>query len=128
VLNLFRRGRGGPGRVTVQEAAARTGHTGGEPDGAVLLDVREPCEWQAGHAPGAVHLSLSALAAGAGLPPRAQGRALMVICRSGSRSRRAAELLAARGADAADVAGGMREWARAGLPVVARGGQSGTVA
>ena len=128
MLNLFRRGRGGPARVTVQEAAARTGHTDGEPGGAVLLDVREPHEWQAGHAPKAVHLSLSAVAAGAGLPPRARSRQLMVICRSGSRSRQATRLLAARGLDAVDVAGGMPEWARAGLPVVARKGQSGTVA
>ncbi|MEU6536942.1 rhodanese-like domain-containing protein [Streptomyces sp. NPDC047000] len=127
-MNLFRRGRGGPARVTVQEAAARTGHTGGEPGGAVLLDVREPREWQAGHAPGAVHLSLSAIAAGAGLPPRARSRQLVVICRSGNRSRQAAELLAARGADVVDVTGGMHAWARAGLPVVARKGQSGTVA
>jgi rhodanese-related sulfurtransferase len=128
VLNLFRRGHRGPGRVTVQQAAARTGHTDAEPDGAVLLDVREPHEWQAGHAPHAVHLSLSALATGAALPPRAQNHPLVVICRSGGRSRRAAELLTARGADVVDVTGGMQEWARAGLPVVARKGQSGTVA
>ncbi|MHB9863895.1 rhodanese-like domain-containing protein [Streptomyces sp. YIM S03343] len=128
MLNLFRRGRRGPARVSVQEAAARTGHTDGRPDGAVLLDVREPHEWQAGHAPKAVHLSLSALAAGAALPPRARNHPLMVICRSGNRSRRAAGLLAARGTDAVDVMGGMREWARAGLPVVARKGQSGIVA
>ncbi|MDQ3526895.1 MAG: rhodanese-like domain-containing protein, partial [Actinomycetota bacterium] len=29
------------------------------PDDAVLLDVREPDEWQAGHAPGAVHVPLA---------------------------------------------------------------------
>ncbi|MBO4258202.1 rhodanese-like domain-containing protein [Streptomyces griseorubiginosus] len=122
-MSLFRRDRGGSGRVSVQEAAARTG------DGdAVLLDVRESHEWQAGHAPGAMHLPLSALAAGAGLPARAQARPLVVICRSGNRSRQAAELLAARGADAVDVIGGMRDWAAAGLPVVDARGRNGTVA
>lgn len=55
-MSIFRRGRGGPGRVTVQEAAVRTGHgkNGNAAEsgaGAVLLDVREPYEWQAGHAP-----------------------------------------------------------------------------
>jgi rhodanese-related sulfurtransferase len=122
--SLFRRGRGGPGRVNVQEAAARTGD-GGD---AALLDVREAHEWQAGHVPGALHLSLSALAAGAGLPARAQARPLVVICRSGNRSRQAAELLAERGADAVDVIGGMRDWAAAGLPVVDARGRNGTVA
>ncbi|WP_328500489.1 rhodanese-like domain-containing protein [Streptomyces sp. NBC_00457] len=131
-MSIFRRERGGPGRVTVQEAAARTGHGNGiaaESDADdVLLDVREPYEWQAGHAPGAVHLSLSALVAGAGLPAEAQARPLIVICRSGNRSRQAAELLAARGAEAVDVIGGMRDWAGAGLPVVDQRGGNGTVA
>lgn len=126
-LNLFRRG---PGRVGARRAAERTGHVDGAPadDDAVLLDVRESYEWQAGHAPGAVHVALSALAAGAPLPERVAGRRLVVVCRSGNRSRQAAELLVARGADAVDVIGGMREWARLGLPVVDRHGASGTVA
>ncbi|MFE1925263.1 rhodanese-like domain-containing protein [Streptomyces asoensis] len=128
-MSIFRRNRVGPGRVSVGEAARRTGHadTRGGAD-AVLLDVREPHEWQAGHAPRAVHLPLSALAAGAGLPASAQARPLVVICRSGNRSRQAAELLLARGADAVDVVGGMRDWSAAGLPVVDARGQDGTVA
>ncbi|MFI6467955.1 rhodanese-like domain-containing protein [Streptomyces sp. NPDC050538] len=129
-MSIFRRERGGAGRVSVQEAAIRTGHGGAAevPTDAVLLDVREPYEWQAGHAPRAVHLSLSALAAGAGLPAEAQARPLVVICRSGNRSRQAAELLATRGAEAVDVIGGMRDWAGAGLPVVDASGGNGTVA
>jgi rhodanese-related sulfurtransferase len=126
-MSIFRRGTGGPGRVTVQQAAVRTGHAGGGGE-AVLLDVRESYEWRAGHAPRAVHLPLSALTAGAELPPEARERPLIVICRSGNRSRRAAELLAARGAQAVDVTGGMRDWAGAGLPVVDAHGGSGTIA
>ena len=125
-MSVFRRG---PGRVTVQQAVARTGDGDATDDGAaVLLDVREPDEWQAGHAPRAVHLPLSALADGAGLPAEAQGRSLVVVCRSGNRSRQAAELLRARGADAVDVIGGMQDWARTGLPVVNALGEDGTVA
>ncbi|MEV0185993.1 rhodanese-like domain-containing protein [Streptomyces sp. NPDC050625] len=128
-MSIFRRGRRGPGRVSVQEAAVRTGHGGADDGGdAVLLDVREPYEWQAGHAPRAVHLPLSALAAGAGLPAHAQALPLVVICRSGNRSRQAAELLVARGSQAVDVIGGMRDWAEAGLPVVDERGRNGTVA
>lgn len=128
-MSIFRRGPGGPGRVSVQEAAARTGHgNAAGSDDAVLLDVREPYEWQAGHAPRAVHLPLSVLAAGAGLPAHAQALPLVVICRSGNRSRQAAELLVARGSQAVDVIGGMRDWAAAGLPVVDAHGGNGTVA
>ncbi|MDH2387419.1 rhodanese-like domain-containing protein [Streptomyces sp. HNM0663] len=133
-MSVFRRGRGSPGRVTVQEAAGRTGHGHGGASGgvrgvaAVLLDVREPYEWQAGHAPHAVHLPLSALVAGAALPGHAQSRPLVVICRSGNRSRQAAALLASRGAEAVDVIGGMKDWAGAGLPVVDSHGRNGSVA
>ncbi|MGV4981044.1 rhodanese-like domain-containing protein [Streptomyces sp. NRAIS4] len=94
----------------------------------MLLDVREPDEWRAGHAPGAVHLPLTALAAGAGLPAEAQARPVVVICRSGRRSRQAAELLRGMGVEAVDVMGGMQEWAGAGLPVVDARGRTGTVA
>jgi rhodanese-related sulfurtransferase len=129
-MSLFGRGRGGPARVTAQEAAARTdsARAAGNSGASVLLDVREADEWQAGHAPGAVHLPLTALAAGARLPAEAQARPVVVICRSGRRSRRAAELLRARGVEAVDVIGGMQEWAGAGLPVVDARGGNGTVA
>ncbi|MFC6593332.1 rhodanese-like domain-containing protein [Kitasatospora paranensis] len=94
---------------------------------ALLLDVREEDEFAAGHAPGAVPLPLGALAAGGGLPPAAAGREVLAICRSGNRSRQAAALLTARGVDAVNVAGGMRAWAEAGLPVTTTGGQNGRV-
>uniref|UniRef100_A0AAU2K340 Rhodanese-like domain-containing protein n=1 Tax=Streptomyces sp. NBC_00049 TaxID=2903617 RepID=A0AAU2K340_9ACTN len=115
--------RRGPARVTPADAHQRT-----RDKGAVLLDVRERAEWTAGHAPGAVHAPLSALLAGAGLPPAAQGRPLVVICRSGHRSQRAARILTERGAVAVDVKGGMNAWAAAGLPVVDGHGSSGSIA
>ncbi|MEU6388070.1 rhodanese-like domain-containing protein [Streptomyces sp. NPDC046939] len=88
---------------------------------AVLLDVREAPEWQAGHAPGAVHLPLSRLRDGAALPGAARGKPVITVCRSGNRSRTAAALLVARGVRATDVVGGMTAWARAGLPVTGGG-------
>ncbi|MFC4504256.1 MULTISPECIES: rhodanese-like domain-containing protein [Streptomyces] len=92
---------------------------------AVLVDVRETDEFAAGHAPGAVHLPLSGLADGSASLPA--GRDPVLICRSGNRSRRAAELLAARGVYAPDVIGGMRDWAALGLPVEDARGAAGTV-
>ncbi|MEW2267704.1 rhodanese-like domain-containing protein [Streptomyces sp. NPDC047853] len=119
---LFR--RNGP-RVTVDEARSRT--SGDRPD-AVLLDVREKPEWAAGHAPGAVHLPLTELVAGAALPAEADGRPLVVICRSGQRSQQAAKILSERGAQTVDVEGGMNAWAAAGHPVVDGRGNSGQIA
>ncbi|MCX4776826.1 rhodanese-like domain-containing protein [Streptomyces sp. NBC_01264] len=117
---LFRRGTA---RVT--PAQARQNTTDGD---AVLLDVREQVEWNAGHAPGAVHIPLSRLVTGAALPSAAEGRPLVVICRSGHRSRQAAKLLAGRGAETVDVRGGMNAWVSAGLPVVDERGSSGRIA
>ncbi|MFF0333830.1 rhodanese-like domain-containing protein [Streptomyces fimicarius] len=112
-------------RLSVHEARGRTG---GERSESVLLDVREKPEWRAGHAPDALHAPLTGLAAGGALPASARGRALVVICRSGHRSRQAAKLLAERGADAVDVEGGMNAWAAAGYPVVDERGNSGSIA
>ncbi|MEV7595927.1 rhodanese-like domain-containing protein [Kitasatospora sp. NPDC089797] len=111
-----------PGQLTPARAHALV-HTGT----AVLLDVREAAEFTAGHAPGALHLPLIALAAGAPLPPEAAGRTVLAVCRSGNRSQRAAELLAARGVEAWNVVGGMSAWAQAGLPVTTPDGGSGRV-
>ncbi|MEU9198727.1 rhodanese-like domain-containing protein [Streptomyces sp. NPDC048332] len=94
---------------------------------AVLLDVREAEEWRAGHVPGALHLPLSRLTAGAKLPGTAEKARLVLICRSGKRSQDAARLLCERGSDAVDVTGGMKEWVRQGLPVQDTAGAPGTV-
>ncbi|WP_327111170.1 rhodanese-like domain-containing protein [Streptomyces sp. NBC_01341] len=119
---LFRRGRP---RVSVDQARSRT--SGDTPD-AVLLDVRERPEWNAGHAPGAVHLPLSKLVAGADLPAEAFDRPLVLICRSGRRSQQAANLLTRRGAQVVDVEGGMNAWAAAGHPVLDERGDRGRIA
>ena len=52
----------------------------------------------------------------------------MTVCRSGARSARAAAMLARNGREVSNLADGMRAWARAGLPVAARGGGAGRVA
>ena len=58
------------------------------------------------------------------LPPN---RTVVTVCRSGARSARAAALLAREGREVVNLSGGMRAWARAGLPVVASGGGPGQV-
>lgn len=94
--------------------------------GAILLDVREDAEWRAGHAPGARHIPLGRLTHRArDLPQR---RVIITVCRSGTRSARAAAFLAAEGWEVFNLAGGMMAWARAGLPVVAAGKAPGRVA
>ncbi|MFF0551585.1 rhodanese-like domain-containing protein [Streptomyces sp. NPDC004311] len=122
----------GAARTDAAVGSAADAHAHDPADGArgdaVLLDVREQAEWNAGHAPGAVHAPLSRLLGGAALPVAAQDRPLVVICRSGHRSRQAVGLLTGRGAEAVDVEGGMIAWAAAGLPVLVDGGSPGRTA
>lgn len=92
--------------ISVNEAAARD-------DGAVLLDVREQHEWDAGHAPGAVHLPMGDVT----LDNLPAGRPVLCICRSGARSANITAALVEAGIDARNVTGGMIAWADAGLPI-----------
>jgi rhodanese-related sulfurtransferase len=89
------------------------------PADAALLDVREADEWNAGHAPGARHLPMSELTTRLGEVPADDP--LYVVCRSGGRSARVVQYLAAQGHPAVNVDGGMQQWAAGGRPVVAEG-------
>ncbi len=93
--------------------------------GGMLLDVREPEEWEAGHAPGARHVPLGQLPDQMG--DLAGDAPIVVICRSGGRSALATEWLATAGFDAANLVGGMQEWARAGMVVETDEGNPGRV-
>lgn len=86
------------------------------PDDAVLLDVREQDEWDAAHAPTAVHIPLADLPARIGELPSTDGT-LPIVCRGGGRSSRATAWLAAQGYEVVNVAGGMKAWAQAGKPL-----------
>lgn len=84
-------------------------------EGALLIDVREPEEWQSGHAPNAQHLPLGQLTQQLSSLPR--GREILFICRSGNRSGRATAYARAAGLIATNISGGMHAWVAAGLPV-----------
>lgn len=95
-------------------------------EGALLLDVREPHEWQAGHAPKAKHMALGVVGHRQSELPK--DRTIVTVCRSGRRSDTAAKQLRAAGFTVLNLSGGMQAWAAAGLPVVAKGGKPGRVA
>ncbi len=91
-----------------------------ESDGALLIDVREPHEWDEAHVAGAKLVPLATVAERITelAPDRAQR--VLLFCRVGNRSARAADSL--RGElgyeNAASVAGGIEAWRSAGLQVI----------
>jgi rhodanese-related sulfurtransferase len=109
----------------IEEVDPRTGRTMVD-EGATLLDVRHPDEWAAGHVPDAVFLPLDQLDDRYTELPT--DRRIVVICRSGARSARAAEALVGAGYDAVNLAGGMKAWVAEGLACVTDDGSPGTVA
>jgi rhodanese-related sulfurtransferase len=96
------------------------------PADALLVDVREPDEWTAGHAPGAVHIPLGQL--GTRYTEIPQDGRVYLICRAGSRSSQAAHALAGAGWDVVNVSDGMNGWAAAGRPMTNESGATPYVA
>jgi rhodanese-related sulfurtransferase len=87
---------------------------------AVVVDVREPYEREAGHIEGTRHIELERLASQAETLPRDQP--IVFQCRLGARSAMAAQAFRASGYDAWSMAGGLQAWSDQGLPI-AGGGQ-----
>jgi rhodanese-related sulfurtransferase len=93
--------------------------------GALVLDVREPDEWAAGHVADSVHIPMGDLAGRAGELPT--DRRIVAVCRSGQRSGVVTAALAGAGFDAVNLAGGLQAWAAEGFPLVADDGLPGAV-
>jgi rhodanese-related sulfurtransferase len=93
--------------------------------GALLLDVREADEWHTGHAPRSTWLPMGQVLERASELPRQER--IVVVCRSGGRSAAVAEALRHQGLDAVNLAGGLRAWTGAGLPLVTESGEPGAV-
>jgi len=100
-----------PAEISVAEAAAK------RDAGAFILDVREPSEWAESHIPGATLIPLGDLAARVNEVPR--DKEVVVVCRSGNRSRTGRDLLAQAGyINVTSMTGGMKDWTAAKLPTV----------
>jgi rhodanese-related sulfurtransferase/glyoxylase-like metal-dependent hydrolase (beta-lactamase superfamily II) len=93
--------------------------------GAVVVDVREPEEWSAGHAPEARLIPMSQVAAR--VDELRSEVAAVIVCRSGGRSNTVAQLLNSLSINAVNLSGGMQAWERAGLPVVTDAGGPGRI-
>lgn len=93
------------------------------PDNAVIIDVREPSEWEAGHAPGAIHIPLGELPSRLDELPEADVT-IAVTCRGGGRSSRAVAWLTMQGFDVANLEGGMKAWEASGKALTCDNGSA----
>ncbi|MFN3742408.1 MAG: molybdopterin-synthase adenylyltransferase MoeB [Anaerolineales bacterium] len=92
--------------ITPAELAKRIGQSN-----VMLLDVREPHELEISRLPGAVNIPLGQLAAR--LSELDSAREMVVLCKAGTRSARALELLLSAGfRKVKNLKGGINAWAR----------------
>lgn len=86
-------------------------------DPSVLIDVRQPSEWLEGTIADAMRIPLGELPSQ--LDKLDKNRKYILICRSGNRSKSAAEIMAQAGfKNLVNFQGGMMAWYQQGYPVV----------
>jgi rhodanese-related sulfurtransferase len=84
-------------------------------ENVVVIDVREPNEYAAGHIPEATLIPQGQIEQRLAEIPK--DKQVLLVCRSGRRSGEVTRLLTAKGYDAQNMAGGMLKWAEAGFEV-----------
>lgn len=85
--------------------------------GAFILDVREPSEWNEFHMPNSTLIPLGQLASRVSEVPK--DRTVVVVCRSGNRSKVGRDTLLQAGfTNVTSMDGGLTAWRAGGLPVV----------
>ncbi len=109
---LLRRSVGGSS-ISTLEATQLINH-----QSALVLDVREPDEFQKGHILNARNFPLAQVEARAGELEKFKEKTIIVACASGTRSGSAAAILRKRGfTNVFNLNGGINAWQQAGLPV-----------
>jgi rhodanese-related sulfurtransferase len=93
--------------------------------GALVLDVRSDDAWNAGRLAGSVHIPLAQVQDRHGELPK--NRVIVAVCHDGGLSYKAAFTLRQLGYNAVNLAGGLKAWVAAGLPVVDSNGAPGHI-
>ena len=88
---------------------------------AIVIDVREPAEWSAGHIANARHIVLNQIEKRLSEIEKFKSRPVIVCCASGNRSATACGMLRKAGFEKVfNLAGGINAWNEASLPVTTK--------
>ena len=111
-------GVGSPAGDSAPEVSVGELRDGLESRGVVVVDVREPWEWEIARIDGSRHLPLGELPGRLGeLDPHAE---IVTVCHKGKRSLQAQQLLQGAGFRVRSLAGGIDAWAEEAEPGMAR--------
>ena len=112
-MNFFKTIFGGSSTTSLNAADAKARIDSAEP--LLILDVRQPDEFRAGHIDGARLIPLNEL--GQRLNELPKDKEILCVCRSGSRSGAAVGQLNRAGYNAINLRGGMMGWQASRFPV-----------
>ncbi len=102
--------------MTVTDLEREAIKTGLAEGSILLVDVREPHEFAAGHIPGSVNVPLSTFHVAQ--LPEAGGRRIVMSCAAGVRSVRALEMAREQGLSLSEhYRGGFKDWLSSGEPI-----------
>lgn len=116
-------------RARIHEVSPAAFHA--SPGEALVIDVREPAEFETGHIPGSINIPRGVLEFQVDAHPAVahvsdpalshKQRPLALVCRTGGRAALSALNLQRLGfTDVRSIAGGVLAWGEAGLPLVVR--------
>ncbi len=105
-------------QATSQHMAASDFATAMKAPGTIVLDVRTPAEFSTGHLPAAKNVDFEGADFAAGIAALDKSATYALYCRSGNRSGKAMEQMAAAGfTHVYDLAGGIGAWQGMGGPM-----------
>jgi len=109
---LIRGGAGGAG-VSPLQATLMINR-----EDAIVVDVREPNEFAAGHVPNARHIPMGQVDKRLGELDKFKDKPVIVVCQTGNRSSSTCNALTKRGFEKVyNLSGGISAWEQAGMPV-----------
>jgi phage shock protein E len=107
-----------PWNISVEDANTLITDNRGNPD-FVILDVRIPEEYAAGHIENAVNIDYEAADFRDRVNKLDKGRTYLVYCRTGARSAAASDIMVSLGfTDVNNMTGGITDWQATSYPVV----------
>lgn len=87
---------------------------------AVVLDIRDKKEFEAGHIASAINIPYSALTERMAELESSKGHPIVLVCKSGQSVGMAGKTLKQKGFEVFRLSGGMLEWTNQNLPVISK--------
>ncbi len=114
LLPMFKKSAGGVPNLTGAEAVTLINRSN-----ALVLDVRDAAEFEAGHIADAVHIPVANLEERLGELKKYKNKAILVSCQRGARAAKACDILRkAEFTQVHNLQGGLNAWVEAKLPIV----------